>query len=63
MAFPYNIHNIETLDTPALVVSTEGVKRNIQTLISMIDDVKKFASACENAQDPTSYAATPSGWD
>ena len=42
MKFPYNIHNIETLDTPALVVSTEGVKHNIQTLISMIDDVKRL---------------------
>jgi D-threonine aldolase len=42
MPFPYSIHNIETLDTPALVVSTEGVNHNIQTLISMIDDVKRL---------------------
>ncbi len=42
MTFPYTIDNIDTLDTPALVVSTEGVKRNIQTLISMIDDVKRL---------------------
>lgn len=42
MTFPYNIPNINTLDTPALVVSTEGVNHNIQTLISMIDDVKRL---------------------
>ncbi len=42
MAFPYNIDNIQALDTPALVVSTEGVKHNIETLIAMIDDVKRL---------------------
>jgi D-serine deaminase-like pyridoxal phosphate-dependent protein len=38
----YNINNINTLDTPALVVYPDRVKTNISLLVSMIDDVARL---------------------
>ncbi len=38
----YNIKNIHTLDTPALVVFPDIVKRNIQKLVASIDDVSRL---------------------
>jgi D-serine deaminase-like pyridoxal phosphate-dependent protein len=38
----YTINNIDTIDSPALIVYNERVAENIRTLISMIDDVKRL---------------------
>jgi len=38
----YTIEDIDNLDTPALVVYPERVKKNINTLKSMVDDVKRL---------------------
>jgi D-serine deaminase-like pyridoxal phosphate-dependent protein len=38
----YIINDIDFLDTPALVVYPERVKQNIETVISMIDDVSRL---------------------
>jgi len=38
----YSISNVNTLDTPALVVYPERVKQNIETAKSMIDDVARL---------------------
>jgi D-serine deaminase-like pyridoxal phosphate-dependent protein len=38
----YTINDIEALDSPALVVYPERVKKNIATFISMIDDVSRL---------------------
>ncbi len=38
----YNINDIESLDTPALVVYPDRVKQNIKILKSMIDDVSRL---------------------
>ncbi|PWK27597.1 D-serine deaminase-like pyridoxal phosphate-dependent protein [Arcicella aurantiaca] len=38
----YNIKNINTLDTPALVIYQSGVKRNIEKLVASIDDVTRL---------------------
>lgn len=38
----YNIKNIETLDTPALVVFPSIIKQNIQKLLASIDDVNRL---------------------
>jgi D-serine deaminase-like pyridoxal phosphate-dependent protein len=38
----YTINDVETLDTPALVIYPERVKKNINTLVSMIDDVSRL---------------------
>ena len=38
----YNIKNIDTLDTPALVIDRNAVKRNIEKLVASIDDVKRL---------------------
>ncbi len=38
----YQISHIEELDSPALVVYPERVKANIQTAVSMVDDVKRL---------------------
>jgi D-threonine aldolase len=38
----YQISNIDELDSPALVVYPDRVKANIQTAVSMIDDVKRL---------------------
>ncbi len=38
----YTINNIDTVDSPALIVYKERVVENIQTLVSMIDDVKRL---------------------
>jgi D-serine deaminase-like pyridoxal phosphate-dependent protein len=38
----YIINDVHTLDSPALVVYPERVKKNIGTLISMIDDVARL---------------------
>jgi D-serine deaminase-like pyridoxal phosphate-dependent protein len=38
----YHINNINTVDSPALVVYPERVKENIRILLSMIDDPKRL---------------------
>ncbi len=38
----YLIENIDTIDSPALVIYRERVSENISTLISMIDDVNRL---------------------
>lgn len=38
----YIINNIDTVDSPALIVYKERVMENIRTLVSMIDDVKRL---------------------
>jgi len=38
----YTINNIDTVDSPALIVYKERVVENIRTLTSMIDDVKRL---------------------
>jgi D-threonine aldolase len=38
----YTIKNIDTLDSPCLVVYPERVKKNIQTLVSSIDNVNRL---------------------
>lgn len=40
--FPYHIKNIDQLDTPALVVFPQLVRRNINQLINAIDDVSRL---------------------
>lgn len=42
MAEWYEIKNISSIDTPALVVYKERVEQNIRVLLSMIDDVKRL---------------------
>lgn len=38
----YQISNIEMVDSPALVVYPQRVKQNIDTLVSMIDDIQRL---------------------
>jgi D-threonine aldolase len=38
----YPINDIKTIDSPALIIYRERVAENIQTLLSMIDDVKRL---------------------
>src|SRR2546421_12022833 len=38
----YKIENISKLDSPALVLYTERIKENIQSLKKMIDDVQRL---------------------
>ena len=38
----YHIHNVDSVDFPALVVYEERVKENIQLLTKMIDDVSRL---------------------
>ena len=38
----YRIDNMNEIDTPALVIYPERVKKNIELLISMIDDVSRL---------------------
>ena len=38
----YSIDNIDAIDTPALIIYPERVKKNIETLLSMIDDVERL---------------------
>lgn len=38
----YNIKNIDTLDTPALVIYQSRVKQNIEKLVALIDDVNRL---------------------
>lgn len=38
----YTIEDIDAIDSPALVIYPERVKENINTLVSMIDDVKRL---------------------
>lgn len=38
----YLINNIETVDSPALVVYKSRVQQNIDTVVSMVDDIKRL---------------------
>jgi D-serine deaminase-like pyridoxal phosphate-dependent protein len=38
----YTISNIDEIDSPALVIYPDRVKKNIELLVSMIDDVKRL---------------------
>lgn len=38
----YHVNNIDTVDSPALLVYEERAVENIRTLVSMIDDVKRL---------------------
>jgi D-serine deaminase-like pyridoxal phosphate-dependent protein len=48
----YTIINIDQLDTPALVIFTEGVKRNIQYAIDMIGDVNRLRPHIKTHKSP-----------
>src|SRR3954470_13475918 len=38
----YEIENIDSIDTPALVVYKERVEENVRIVLSMIDDIKRL---------------------
>ena len=48
----YHIQNITDLDTPALVVFPERVKRNIQTAINMVGDVTRLRPHIKTHKSP-----------
>jgi D-serine deaminase-like pyridoxal phosphate-dependent protein len=48
----YEINNIGELDSPVLVIYPERVKRNIQTAIKMLGDVKRFRPHIKTNKSP-----------
>src|SRR5688572_11821831 len=48
----YKINNIDSLDTPAVAVYLERVKKNIQTLIESIDDVSRLRPHIKTHKSP-----------
>src|SRR5688572_17988623 len=48
----YEINNIETLDTPALVVYLDRVKKNIDTLVNSIDDKSRLRPHIKTHKSP-----------
>lgn len=48
----YNIEDIEQLDSPALVIYLDRVRRNIATLLSMVDDVNQLRPHVKTHKSP-----------
>ncbi|WP_276374058.1 D-TA family PLP-dependent enzyme [Chryseolinea sp. H1M3-3] len=48
----YEIHNCDILDTPAVVVYLDRVKKNIHTLIESIDDVNRLRPHVKTHKSP-----------
>jgi D-serine deaminase-like pyridoxal phosphate-dependent protein len=48
----YEINNCDALDTPALVIYLERVKKNIQTLLQNIDDVNRLRPHIKTHKSP-----------
>jgi D-serine deaminase-like pyridoxal phosphate-dependent protein len=48
----YKINNIDSLDTPAVAVYLERVKKNIKTLIESIDDVSRLRPHIKTHKSP-----------
>jgi D-threonine aldolase len=48
----YTIKNIEQLDSPALVIFTEGVRQNIQHAIDMIGDINRLRPHVKTHKSP-----------
>lgn len=48
----YEINNTEGLDTPAIVIYIDRVKKNIQTLIGSIDDVNRLRPHIKTHKSP-----------
>lgn len=48
----YNIEDIEHLDSPALVIYIDRVRRNIATLVNMVDDVNQVRPHVKTHKSP-----------
>src|SRR3990170_6475363 len=48
----YAINNSHVLDTPAIVIYLDRVKKNIQTLVNSIDDVKRLRPHIKTHKSP-----------
>lgn len=48
----YEINNSNALDTPALVIYLDRVKKNIQTLVASIDDLKRLRPHIKTHKSP-----------
>ena len=48
----YQINNIDALDTPAIVIYLDRVKKNIQTLIQSVDDVARLRPHIKTHKSP-----------
>jgi len=48
----YQIDNIDALDTPAIVIYLDRVKKNIQTLIQSVDDVARLRPHIKTHKSP-----------
>ncbi len=48
----FNIHDIEMLDTPAMVVYPDRVEQNIRTLISMVDEISRLRPHVKTHKNP-----------
>jgi D-serine deaminase-like pyridoxal phosphate-dependent protein len=48
----YRINNIDALDTPAIVIYLDRVKKNIQTLIQSVDDVARLRPHIKTHKSP-----------
>jgi D-threonine aldolase len=48
----YTIHNVDELDSPALVVYTDRVKHNIQTAIDMVGDISRLRPHVKTHKSP-----------
>ena len=48
----YQINNIDVLDTPAIVIYLDRVKKNIQTLIQSVDDVARLRPHIKTHKSP-----------
>ena len=48
----YKINNVDALDTPALAVYLDRVKKNIQTLIESVDDVARLRPHIKTHKSP-----------
>ena len=48
----YRINNIDSLDTPAVAIYLERVKKNIQTLVQSVDDVLRLRPHIKTHKSP-----------
>src|SRR5687768_14152047 len=48
----FNIHDIDLLDTPAMVVYPDRVQQNIRTLISMVDEITRLRPHVKTHKNP-----------
>ena len=48
----YEINNVDALDTPAVVVYIDRVKKNIQTLLQSIDDINRLRPHVKTHKSP-----------